>query len=642
MQAVFKNIRISAPAAFAAILALYPAAGGEEIRQKYFCEDIKIPFFSVSRASDGTKKIRTARPHSIPAEFSIPKPEKTARVFIVGESAAGLLANGNRFLSRFLNKAFPGKTIEIINCGMSTYESRRILSVFEETLAYEPDLLIVLSGNNEAGWDFCPGINAEAGRRVRKIKTRLASIYMPPEDASTEVSIAIHEDRLRVMAGLARKRGTPVLFCTLPVNLRDFAPSGFPPDGLDKGIRLASEKDPRAALEFFRQAGSNSREPFALFYSGRALERLGRMAEAGKSYAAAVKYDSASDRCSGERNAMIRRVAQEEGECLADLEAAFSGIARNGITGGTEITDGVHWFKKYTPFVSAVIARAAQTCPYVNGKGGVPAPDLLVPARGYSPEDFSEVFSYTCDYARDQAALRSGAEAVSERIVVMLERLCRMDCGKLDQLLFNPDALKKEILYSVWNPSLREDTDAWRPALLRSAAEIFRRTGRSGAAARAADAIPGADARNHSKKTAPTYRPLREGEDEAKRLSDLAVKKILEGRLTEARPLLAQAAEKDGDSLEVRMNACSLAARIKDAVFGEEHCGDAVSLAAYPPKHARLVPDGAAAAFYSRAYFRLETGNKAGCEDLRHALEKASPAWPLGGEARSLAAKRCP
>lgn len=624
----------------AALLALPNAAGAGEVGREYFCEDIKKPFFSVSRLPDGTAKVRAARPRALPSEFSMPKPEKTARVFIAGESAARLLSGGGDSLERFLGKAFTGKKVELINCGMGAYDSRRILPVLEEVLEYAPDLVIILSGNNETGRDFCPDLTTEYERRVRKIKTRLASLSLGREEAERTVSLAIHEERLRDMAALARKKGIPVLFVTLPANLRDFAPGGSPPEGLEEGIRLAAGKDPALALEFFRRGGEKPFEPFSLFYSGRALEASGKTGEALKSYAAAVKYDSSSDRCSGERNAMIRNVAAEKGACLADLEKSFSSIARGGITGGDELADGVHWFARYNAFVGSVIAGAAQACLFPDAK--TPLPEPKPPARSANgPDEFKTILSYASAYAAGGGAL------INERAVIMLERLCRLDCGKLERLLFNEKALEKEIQENEWSPSLRKDAADWRPALLRSAAEMFLRAGRPAPAARAAAALPARAAAEAAgvpaeKTPAPASRPLREGEAEAKTLSDLAVKKMLEGDLPEAGKLLARAAEKDKDSLEIHMNACYLAGRTKDAAFGEKHCGEAVYLAAYPPKHAAPVPDGAALAFYSRAVFRLETGHQAACEDLGLALKKASTAWNSAAEARALAAKRCP
>jgi tetratricopeptide (TPR) repeat protein len=621
----------------AACLPAVPAFSGI-VDSDYFCKDIKRPFFRAETGRDGTSRVVPGRPRAVPFEFLSSKPAGTARIFIIGESAASLLGRGEDRLLEFLGAAVPGKTPELINCGMPTYESRRIAGVFEEALSYQPDLLILLSGNNETGREFCPDFRSDLDRRARKIKTRLAELSLSQEEAPAAVSLAMHEGRLRDLASLAKKKGVPVMFCTLPANLRDFSPSGYLPEGLADDIRLAV-KDPAAALVRFARRGGQ-REPFSLFYSGRALEALGRPRDARKKYAEAVKRDPAMDRCSDERNAMIRRVAKEEGSCLADLEETFSAAAKNGITGGTELADGVHWFKKYSPFVNAALARAAAGCLGAN-PGKIPEPGGLLPA-GPAREDFPLLLSYAGAYALDQATNPERPNAVPERLVTALERLYRLDRARLERLLADEDALGTEVLASPWNTSLKKDLATWRPTLLRGTAEMLRRAGKEKEAAKAEAGLAAAEKnpdRPGAAESAPPKRPFRAGEPQGKRLTDKAVTKILKGELAAARELLKRAAEADPDSLETRLTACSLAARLRDAAFGEAQCGEAIYLASFPPYHARPVPDGQAAAFFSRAVMRLETGGRESCADLTQALKKASAAWPQAAEAKTLAAR---
>ena len=623
---------------FSALYATaYPAAAGE-VGLDYFCGDIKKPFFLTEAGPGGTSRMVPGRPRAVPFEFDSPKPAATARVFIVGESAAALLGRGEDRLLEFLGNAFTGKNPELVNCGMPAYESRRITAVFEEALSYQPDLLILLSGNNETGQDFCPDFRSDMDRRARRIKTRLAGLSLPEEEAPAAVSMAIHEGRLREMASLARKKGVPAMFCTLPANLSDFPPSGYPPEELTDGIRLIG-KDPEAALQFFARRGG-PREPFSLFYSGRALEALGRAREAGEKYAAAVKYDPAMDRCSAERNEMIRRVAREEGACLADLEKAFSGASGTGITGGRELADGVHWFKKYAPFVNAVLGRAAAKC-LAADPGRIPEPRSLLPS-GQAADDFPVLLSYACAYSLDHSASQARPAEAGERIIAALDRLRRMDGARLGRLLSDKETLGLTILDNPWNPTLKRDMEKWRPALLRAAAEMLRRAGKAAEAAKIEAGLPaGAPAPKGTQPESAPRRPFRSGEAEGKRLADKAVRSILAGDLKKAKELLARAAAADPDSLETRLTACALAAKLKDQAFGEDQCGEAVYLAAWPPKHARAVPDAQASSFFSRAVLRLETGGKEGCADLALAVKKASAAWPQAAEARSLARQRC-
>jgi len=124
--------------------------------EEYFCRQVKQPFFSPAGPAAGGTLMRSARPGSIPSEFVLPKPSGTLRVFVAGESAAALLGGANAELAAALRRAYPGRRVELINCGMGAYESRRIQGVVEEILDYGPDLLIVLSGNNENGRGILP------------------------------------------------------------------------------------------------------------------------------------------------------------------------------------------------------------------------------------------------------------------------------------------------------------------------------------------------------------------------------------------------------------------------------------------------------------------------------------------------------
>lgn len=694
--------RHSALALAAGLLMTRPCAGAEIFSPAgmttYFCEDVKKPFFVPSGTEDGAQMMVNARPQSLPASFTVPKPKGVRRAFVVGESAAALLKAGvSAPLSAVLEKLFPGEPVELINCGMGAYESRRISSVFEEVLAYGPDLIVVLSGNNENGQEFCPGLAAELVRRTRNIRAKLARLTMSAEDAAVKTSIALHEERLREMARLARAKGVPAVFCTLPANLRDHAPSGTPPfeqPNFVKGSDLLEKKEPAGALGFFRlNLKRRPREPFSLFYAGRALETLGRNEEAAAYYSNAVKYDPASDRCSAERNGMIRRVAAEEGGCLADLERAFSGVSKGGITGGEQLADGVHWFERYDEFVAGTIGGAVRNCPAFAGRAaGKPVPETPAPgSRGASDEDFRTVLSYAAAYISTGSFCDAPP---NERAVIMLERLSGMDRAGLERVLMSPEELKNKLKKNDWSDSAKE-LPAWRPALLYHAAELFRRKGENAAAGRWLDEAlelkadcpafhllrwragrgsggARADEADLAQAAAgPRTRgllasldaalgfgivpapgsaaadelagkgTLREG-GPSKKMSDEAVELIKKGDPAGAKALLAEAVKSDGDNFEARMSLCYLAAKTGDVPLGEEHCSEAVFLAVEPPKHSIVLKDRLPSAFYARGLFYLGAGNTAeACLDLRKALEEAPSGWPPAAEARERAEKAC-
>lgn len=690
-------------AALLAAAGLLPAGAltpGE--LEQYYCRDIKEPFYSPAGTTPAGASLVNARKGSLPAAFQVPKPAGTLRIFVAGESVAALLGGGpDSELTAALAAQYPGRAVEVINAGMGAYESRRISGVVEEILAYEPDLLVVLSGNNENGKEFCPGFSAELARRSRNLRSKLGSLSLPEEDSEIKASLAIHEGRLRSMARLARKKNVPLVFCTLPANLRAYAPDGDLPleqPEFTGGLAALERKQYAGALEQFRAAlTARPRGAFQLFYAGRALDGLGRPGEAGTYYKDAAKYDRAGDRCSGDRNEMIRRAALEEGAGLADLERAFAGLAADGLPGGRELADGVHWYGRYNAFVSGVIAAAA--------RGALPkgaAAPVKIPAPG-APG--SEDFRAKLSYAAASVSVEKFCDALpNERAVVLLESLCASDCGRLEAALSSDKGLAAELYESAWNPGLKGAARPLRPALLHAAAEMFRRRGGSRTAARLANealelesavdgrmklanACPslnllrgrlrhdagdraGAAAEFRAAaspvlrkimaalngplslglalppepavKDTETVRPVTAKEAASKEISDAAVEALRAGDRPRALALLLAAAEKNPENFEARMNLCFLAAAEGDAALGEEHCGEAVYLSAFPGRHALLLKDSRPSALLLRGNFYLKVKNAAeACRDFREAAAAAPEGWPRLAEVRTALKGNC-
>lgn len=88
------------------------------------------------------------------ASFKVPKPSGTVRVFCFGGSTTyGHPFDGRtsfpRWLQDLLNTADPQHTYEVLNAGGISYASYRILPLIKETLHYQPDLMVIYTGQNE-------------------------------------------------------------------------------------------------------------------------------------------------------------------------------------------------------------------------------------------------------------------------------------------------------------------------------------------------------------------------------------------------------------------------------------------------------------------------------------------------------------
>ncbi|MGN6547925.1 MAG: SGNH/GDSL hydrolase family protein, partial [Aureliella sp.] len=139
------------------------------------------PLFTLSADgrtySIGPERLNLFKPASFPAE----KPPGTFRIFALG----GSTTQGEPYSTP---TAFPawmgidlqaasGRTVEVINCGGLSYASYRVKAILEEVLNYDPDLIVIYSGQNEfleqrsyAGWREVPLPVARASGALERIR----------------------------------------------------------------------------------------------------------------------------------------------------------------------------------------------------------------------------------------------------------------------------------------------------------------------------------------------------------------------------------------------------------------------------------------------------------------------------------------
>ncbi len=451
----------------------------------YFCKDIKKPFFKVENKTEEGAMIVPGRSQGRDFKFLMPKPAGKKRIFIVGESVAGLMYwPDNDFVSEFVEKP------EVINCGMGAYDSGRILDVFMEVMDYQPDLIVVLSGNNEMAMDSCRGISAEMRRRLRRIKINVRRIFAGREakEAEHAVNIKIHEQRLCKMAETAKKKNIPLILCTLPANMSDFSPSGYLPlkiKNFVKAFFLMEAGNIKKAEKIFRNIlNQNPREAFVHFYLAQILEKSNKFIEAKKHYELAIEWDTKGDRISQERNKMIREVAKKEGVCLADLEKSFMKVSKNGIINGEYLVDGVHWFSKYNYFVVSQTLKYIGKCDKV---GALFKKDKISKLKKIKANNFKiikddskkealEIFHYGIAFISGD--MRPGE--INERSLAMLNRVYEKNKGFIEEVSNSKSALTKHIRKNFWTKNIKEpiSVNLWYPDFLHHVAELFRRKGK--------------------------------------------------------------------------------------------------------------------------------------------------------------------
>ncbi len=106
-------------------------------------------------AEPGRLEIGSQRMHLFrPASFAATKPSGTYRVFALGGSTTqgepySTETAFPKWLQLHLQAASAEQTVEVINCGGLSYASYRVLAILREVLAYQPDLIVVYTGQNE-------------------------------------------------------------------------------------------------------------------------------------------------------------------------------------------------------------------------------------------------------------------------------------------------------------------------------------------------------------------------------------------------------------------------------------------------------------------------------------------------------------
>jgi len=478
-------LMVFVPLLASAVVYLYVCARWGELLT-YMCRDTQKPFFSRQPAGTGGYIVLPNR-SGVSGEgfkFLMPKPKGVKRIFVAGESAAGLLADaGKRSFTAVIREAM-GANTEIINCGMGAYDSGRISEVFRELLAYEPDLVIVLSGNNEFGIaiETCPD-----GKGLLTVLKRLSRVarrlpFSPLRRALRDETISNHKDRLELMAELGRGKNVPVMFLTLPVDLKDFPPYGPMPlfdRNFSAGLREFESgqlADALSSMENFIRDGND--DPFGLFYAGRILSALGREKEALVRYRAAVEQDWRHDRASARNNTAIRAAAAAPGACLADLEKAFERLSPGGTIGGELMVDGPHWFTEYNYLAGYEVLKSASGCAArrLLRDGGTGPP----PAGGrYRADDRraeSEKVAILLNYAAAYIIFmdREGKDYLNMRVVSILDKADRGGRAALLRALRSKETLAGLLRENTWVRSRKPGMAPIYPVLLAHAAEMYR------------------------------------------------------------------------------------------------------------------------------------------------------------------------
>ena len=315
--------------------------------------------------------------------FVEPAPANRYRVVFVGASTVQGFPHPRRlaaasFLQAMLADAWPEREVEVVNLGITSIASFAVAQVVEDALVLSPDLVVVYTGHNEfyglygAGWyqrlkyflrqlhltHLVDGLIGGIGTRDEPtdlIKMAAARGEVPLHGSGRATAEQNLRDNLRRVSRLCERAEVPLVLCTIVANDAGFAPVGSTEgdEAWKAQVEQAAQvlargyvapEDAEEALKRLEQASALSREHAWLWYlQGRALERLGRDAEAQRAFRKARDLDTMPWRAPTAHNAVIRAVAKEHGAVLADVEAAFADAAPAQGVGWEWMADHVHF-----------------------------------------------------------------------------------------------------------------------------------------------------------------------------------------------------------------------------------------------------------------------------------------------------------
>lgn len=443
--------------------------------------------------------------------FPVKKAPKTFRVFCLGGSASAGWPHPpeeiyTRYLQRALKEAYPQRTIEVLNVSAHAYAAYRVRLIFQEVIEFEPDLIVIYSGNNEflekrvyaeepAWWEpISSALNrlhlvrrikgSSLGRRLWPENTLLADErqHVAYEQWSKIEQLALelrqnprqyqqvknhYTFSIQSMVETARDREVPVILVSVPVNLRQWHPnvSHQPLQGPElqawerlyrSGEGLLLQGDASGAARRLQEAAGlapfHAETHFAL---GRALERSGAYEAALLSYSRARDLDYNPFRAPTDLNDILRHIAgRYDNVSLADAEQAFLAASAPLAPGFDLFLDYVHPTKRG----NLLIAKTVYDEIVARGLLGPPSVASTAVFSGASQTiDGSAPYDEQRDYPMQGVMVRLFVmmhqyESAVEKARILwnkpgaLEALRRKEDGKLVEGVLNvfPDVIKQE------------------------------------------------------------------------------------------------------------------------------------------------------------------------------------------------------
>jgi len=339
-------------------------------------------------------------PSTSPDLFIIPKPAGTYRIVCLGGSTTvgypfGYLGAFPTFLRTRLQTQFPGRSIEVINLGMTATNSFTVCDFMRDRGECQPDLILVYDGHNEfyGALGIASKESVARARWVTKLYLRLLhwksflllrdlytltsralSPRAAPDSGGTmmeqlargqlvpfageEYREALETFRANVaeMTETAAALNAPLLLGSQVSNLRDLPPFvSTPSPSLTAGQQARCDSlfeaaaacrrdgDNAGALSLFAAAQRIDSSRADVFYGiAKTLDVLGQFSRAYRAYVRARDLDQLRFRASTDFNAALAGAADGKKVFFVDMEEAFRKESPDSLIGNTLLLEHLH------------------------------------------------------------------------------------------------------------------------------------------------------------------------------------------------------------------------------------------------------------------------------------------------------------
>ncbi len=377
----------------------------EKIVQSYFADkayasgqtpyvdyENNLPLFDMQSLNEGPTYVRTIYHPFVSSQLQFPynKSDSTIRIFCLGGSAAmgwphDLSLSYPAFLQHKLEKVYPNRKIEVINAGASTYASYRIKTLFDEIVNYQPNLILLYTGNNEFlerilyekdGILLNPWRSIATIRILHRAKERLFKRKHVIDIASYQPTFMIDialgnssqlktssEQLLQVkahyrhnisqMVQQAKDLNIPIALLNVPVNQKDWIPhASIHEEGIDihawrrhyrKAIEAYEQNNFVAAIQAFRNSiNLDSSYAKSYYYLGKSYLSMEMKKRAKDAFLKGLEEDGYPFRALHDFNQILEDISLSKAVPLVDLVECLESIAQNAIIGEDVLVDHVH------------------------------------------------------------------------------------------------------------------------------------------------------------------------------------------------------------------------------------------------------------------------------------------------------------